>query len=361
MPRGMMARTVDPFVEALRSWDGEEAVVRFDAGTGTWMFVCVHSTVLGPAAGGTRMKVYADPADALRDGLRLAAAMTSKNAIAGLPLGGGKAVLAVPETPTGERRRELLLRYGELVEALGGTYVTACDMNTSERDMDVVAERTRHVMGRSVEGGGSGSSAPSTAVGVFHGIRAALRHAFGSDALAGRRVVVQGVGAVGSALARLLAEAGAELVVSDVVPDRAQTIARELGAAVVPAEEALAIPCDVLSPCATGGVLNRETIPRLRCRIVAGAANNQLGEPADAERLAERGILYAPDYVVNAGGIIHLASLELLGEDEATRDGRLRGIGDTLAECFRRAEAEGISPGAAAERMVAERLAAGRG
>ncbi|GBC86347.1 Phenylalanine dehydrogenase [bacterium HR12] len=351
----------DAFAELLRGSDGEEVAVRYDAATETWMFVCVHSTVLGPAAGGTRMKVYPEPADALRDGLRLSAAMTSKNAIAGLPLGGGKAVLAVPEIPTGERRRALLLRYGELVEALGGTYVTACDMNTSERDMDVVAERTRHVMGRSVEAGGSGSSAPSTAVGVFHGIRAAVRHAIGADDLVGARVAVQGVGAVGGVLARLLAEAGAELVLADVVPERAEALARELGAEVVPPEEALATPCDVLAPCATGGVLNRETIPTLRCRIVAGAANNQLGEPEDADRLAERGIVYAPDYVVNAGGIIHLASLELLGEDEAVRDARLRAIGETLEACLRRAEAEGISPGQAAERMVAERLAAGRG
>ncbi len=346
--------------ELIRGWDGEETVLRFDAPTGTWMLVCVHSTVLGPAAGGTRMKVYGEPAEALRDGLRLAAAMTAKNAVAGLPLGGGKAVLAVREIPSGERRREILLRYGELVEALGGTYVTACDMNTSERDMDVVAERTRHVMGRSPEAGGSGSSAPSTAVGVFHGIRAAVRYTTGSEDLAGCRVLVQGVGAVGSVLARLLAEAGAELLLADIAPERAGALAEELGALVVPAEEALATPCDVLSPCATGGVLNRETIPRLRCRVVAGAANNQLGEPADAERLAERGICYAPDLVVNAGGIIHLASLELLGEDEAARDRRLEAIGDTLARCFALAEAEGISTGAAAERMVAERLAAGR-
>jgi leucine dehydrogenase len=350
----------DVFAELVRAWDGEEVAVRFDRATETWMLVCVHSTVLGPAAGGTRMKVYAEPHEALLDGLRLAAAMTSKNALAGLPLGGGKAVLAVPEIPTGERRREILLRYAELVDALGGTYVTACDMNTTERDMDVVAERTRHVMGRSVEAGGSGSSAPATAVGVFHGLRAAAAHVFGTEDLSGRRVVIQGVGAVGSVLARLLAEAGAELVLADVDEGRVAALAAELGAEVVPAASALPTPCDVLSPCATGGVLNRETIPTLRCRVVAGAANNQLGEPEDAERLAERGICYAPGYVVNAGGIIHLASLELLGEDEAKRDERLRGIAETLGECFRRAEAEQISTGAAAERMVAERLAAAR-
>ena len=346
------------FEDLLRAWDGEEAAVRFDAPTNTWMLVCVHSTRLGPAAGGTRMKSYAVPHDALRDGLRLASAMTRKNAVAGLPLGGGKAVLAVPEVPQGERRREILLRYAELVDALGGSYVTACDMNTSERDMDVVAERTVHVMGRTVEGGGSGSSAPSTAIGVFHGIRAAVAHVFGSDDLRGRSVLVQGVGAVGRVLAGTLAEAGARVVLADVDDAKVKGVAAELGAEVVPAEEAVATPCDVFSPCATGGVLTDATIPALACRIVAGAANNQLGAPEDAEGLAGRGILYAPDYVVNAGGIIHLASLELLGEDEARRDERLRGIADTLADCFHLAEAEGISTGAAAERMVTARLAA---
>jgi leucine dehydrogenase len=305
------------------------------------------------------MKVYGAPEDALRDGLRLSAAMTSKNAVAGLPLGGGKAVLAVPEVPQGDRRREILLRYAEMVDALGGSYVTACDMNTTERDMDVVGERTAHVMGRTVERGGSGSSAPSTALGVFHGIRAAVAHAFGSDALGERSVFVQGIGAVGRVLAGLLAADGARLLLSDVDASRAREAAAALGAEVVPHEQAISTACDVLSPCATGGVLNQTTIPISRCRIVAGAANNQLGASADAEALSAREILYAPDYVVNAGGIIHLASLELLGEDEARRDERVRAIADTLAECFRLAEAEGISTGAAAERMVAERLAAG--
>ena len=346
------------FEDLLRAWDGEEVAVRFDAATGTWMFVCVHSTRLGPSCGGTRMKAYAAPHDALEDGLRLASAMTSKSAVAGLPLGGGKAVLAVPSIPDGGRRRELLLRYGELVDALGGTYVTACDMNTSERDMDVVAERTHHLMGRSTESGGSGSSAPSTAVGVFHGIRAAVRHVSGSQDLAGRTVLIQGVGAVGRALADLLADAGARLLLSDVDDERARDAAAGCGGEVVRADRTIGTECDVFSPCATGGVLDASTIPALRCRIVVGAANNQLGAPEDAERLSARGILYAPDYVVNAGGIIHLASLELLGEDEAARDERLRGIADTLAECLRIAEAEGISTGAAAERMVAARLAA---
>jgi glutamate dehydrogenase/leucine dehydrogenase len=347
------------FEDLLPAWGGEEVVVRFDEPSATWMFVCVHSTVLGPGAGGTRMKVYAEPRDALNDGLRLSAAMTSKNAMAGLPLGGGKAVLAVPEIPTGVNRRDLLLRYGDLVESLHGTYRTACDMNTSSADMDVVGERSSFVFAKTEAAGGSGTSAPATAVGVLNGLRAAAAHAFGDDDLAGRTVAVQGVGAVGEPLARDLAEHGARLVLADVDDVRAKELAQALDAETAGTEEIYDAGSDIFAPCATGGVLSRETIPRLRCRVIAGAANNQLAEPEDADRLAERGILYAPDYVVNAGGMIHLASLEMLGEDVAARDERLRGIGDTLGEVFARAQRRGISTAAAADAIVEERLAAG--
>jgi leucine dehydrogenase len=343
--------------ELLEGWDGEEVAVRFDRDLATWMFVCVHSTRLGPACGGTRMKSYAEPGDALRDGLRLSGAMTAKNAVAGLPLGGGKAVLAVPEVPQGDRRRELFLRYGDLVRSLGGTYVTACDMNTSERDMNVVGERCPYVFGRSVARGGSGSSAPATATGVFHGIRASVAHAFGSPDLEGRTVLVQGVGSVGRILARQLGQAGARVSVSDVDRARAVEAAEALGAEKVAAEDAFRTRCDVFSPNATGGILSSETIPELRCRIVAGAANNQLARPEDAELFGPLGILYAPDYVINAGGIIHLASLELFGEDEAQRDERLLGIGEALTEVFEAAAAENLSTGAAADLIVERRLA----
>jgi leucine dehydrogenase len=345
------------FEELLLLWDGEEVAVRYDADLEAWMFVCVHSTRLGPGAGGTRMKVYPTPADALGDGLRLSSAMTRKNAVAGLPLGGGKAVVAVPEIPAGERRERLLLRYAELVESLHGTYWTACDMNTSPEDMDIIARRCSSVFGKTESAGGSGSSAPATADGVFHGIVASIEHVFGSPDLDGRSVLVQGVGAVGGLLARRLADAGAKLAVADVDEARAQRAA-EIGGTTVGAEDAISTECDVFSPCATGGILSAETIPLLRCRIVAGAANNQLAAPEDAERFAERGILYAPDYVVNAGGIIHLASLEMLGEGRERRDERIRGIADTLAEVFRLADVGGISTPAAAETMVRQRLEA---
>ena len=349
------------FEDLLPAWGGEEVVVRFDAPTGAWMFVAVHSTVLGPAAGGTRMRSYPSPEDALRDGLRLSNAMTSKMAMASMPCGGAKAVLGVPEIPTGRARRELLLRYGELVESLHGTYWTACDMNTSPVDMDVIAERCSTVFGRTEGAGGSGTSAPATAVGVFHGLRATVAHVFGSDDLNGRTIAVQGVGAVGGPLARQLAEAGAHLVLADVDEPRAKELANELEAEVVSAEDVVDVECDVFSPCATGAVLSRTSIPRLRCRAVAGAANNQLAEPEDAERLAEREIVYAPDYVVNAGGVIHLIGFELLREDQARVDERLRSIADTLGEVFAMADERQIATGAAADAVVQQRLAAGRG
>ncbi|MEX2204545.1 MAG: Glu/Leu/Phe/Val dehydrogenase family protein, partial [Actinomycetota bacterium] len=220
--------------------------------------------------------------------------------------------------------------------------------------------RCSYVFARTEANGGSGTSAPATADGVFVGILASVARAFGSEDLTARTVVIQGVGAVGAVLARQLRDAGARLVLADVDEIRAKELAAEVGADVVSADEAIETECDVLSPCAIGGVLSAETIPRLRCAIVAGAANNQLSEPEDAERLAERGILYAPDYVVNAGGIIHLAALEMLGEDHARRDERIAGIAGTLAEVYRIADAEGISTERAAERMAQMRLEEGR-
>ena len=338
------------FEQLLRSWDGEHAVVRHDASSGAWIFVCVHSTVLGPAGGGTRMRVYPTPADGLADALRLSAAMTQKMAAAGVERGGGKAVLAVPALPEGDARRALLHRYGELVTSLGGSFRTAGDMNVSPADLDLVAERCPWVYGTTGRGGDSGRG---TARGVLHGIRAAVEHAFGSADLKGRTVLVQGAGAVGGPLARALCGEGAKVLVSDV--DAARAAAAELET--VPAAEAIGTECDVYAPCAVGGTLSAETVPQLRCRVVAGSANNQLASPEDAERLHERGILYAPDYVVNAGGVIQLIGLEDEGWDEAELEQGLARIGDSLRELLAEAAAEGITPVAAAERLVARRLA----
>ena len=335
--------------DLLSRWDGESVSVHRDHESGAWMFVCVHSTVLGPAAGGTRMKHYPDPAEGLADGMRLAEAMTLKFAGVGFPHGGGKAVIALPEPeiPTGERRRRLLLDYGAFVASLRGAYSCAPDMNTSAADMDVIAEACPYVFCRTEAAGGAGDTAPDTAVGVLHGIRAACRHVFGSDVLAGRSVLVQGAGGVGGRLVDLLSAAGAEVIATDVDPARLARL-RDRGVRVTAPDEALTTPCDVLAPCATGGILDAASIPRLRCRIVAGGANNQLATAEDGDRLRARGIVYAPDFVINAGGILHGGGLEEQGWSRETLDAHLAAIGDALLEIFERAERDGTSTDAAA-------------
>ena len=342
------------FEALLERWDGEHTVIRHDAESGAWMIVAIHSTRLGPAGGGTRMKQYASPEDALGDALRLAAGMTRKLAVLGLPVGGGKGVLAVPELPSGDARRRLLERYGDLIESLGGRFVTGPDVNTGASDMDVLGERTSHVFCRNVENGGSGDPSVHTALGVFHGIRASVRHALGAEDLDGRTVLVQGAGSVGAKLATLLAEAGATVLVSDVDEARA----RATGGILVHPDEAASTGCDVYAPCALGATLNADTIPRLRCRVVAGAANNQLDTPADGERLREAGILYAPDYVINGGGALHGIGLEHLRWTAEQLDEEVERIGDTLLRIYADADEQGISTAEAAECLAAERLSA---
>jgi leucine dehydrogenase len=341
------------FEELLRRWDGEEVVIRYDEPSAAWMFVCVHSTALGPAAGGTRMRVYEQPGDGLADAMRLSQAMTVKMAVAGCDRGGGKAVLAVPELPSGEARRDLLRRYGQLVTSLGGTYRTAGDMNISPDDLDVVAETCPYVYGTSATGGNSGWG---TARAVLHGIRASVEHVFGSPDLSGRTVLVQGAGAVGHDLIRYLRDEGATVLVSDVDAGRAEAT----GARVIPPADALGTTCDVFAPCAVGGMLNSETIPRLRCRIVAGSANNQLAETGDAQRLHDAGILYAPDYVINAGGVIQLVGIVDRQLDDDELEASFAAVGDTLRQIYREADEAGGTPAAAAERLAAERIAQGR-
>jgi glutamate dehydrogenase/leucine dehydrogenase len=344
---------VPTFEELLERWDGEQAVIRYDADSGVWIFVCMHSSRLGPSAGGTRMNVYAKPADGLADAMRLSAGMTMKFAAAGLERGGGKAVLAVPRLPEGDERRALLLRYGDLVASLRGAFLTAADVNTGAADMDVIGERTEHVFGRTPEHGGAGDPGPHTARGVYHGIRASLAHAFGSDELAGRTVLVQGAGSVGAALVRLLAAEGADVLVADVDPERAAAA----GGKPVPPDAALTTECDVYAPCALGGTLSAASVPLLRCRIVAGSANNQLAEPRVAELLREAGVLYAPDYVINVGGAVALLGLEVHGWGEHELEQALGRIGTTLTEIYERSEAEGTTTAAAADAVALARLA----
>jgi leucine dehydrogenase len=343
--------------ELLAAWDGESVSTHRDRRTDTWMFVCVHSTRLGPSGGGTRMKTYPSPSAALADGLRLSEAMTLKFASVALPMGGGKAVIALPDAhlPTGNERKRLLHEFGSFVKSLGGLYSCAPDMNTSAADMDVIAEVCPYVFCKTEAAGGSGDTAPDTAVGVFHGIRASCRFAFGEDELTGRTVLVQGAGGVGGRLIELLSEAGVEVIAADVDPHRLDTL-RKRGIKVVAPDAALSTECDVLAPCATGGMINARTIPGLRCRVVAGGANNQLEKPSDAELLTARGIVYAPDFVINAGGVLHGHGLEVQGWSRGTLDKHLAGIGDAVYAILERAKREGITTEAAARRHAEARI-----
>ena len=344
-------------LQLLESWDGESVSIHRDRETGTWMFICVHSTALGTAAGGTRMKHYPTPDDALLDGMRLSEAMSLKLASVDFPHGGGKAVIALPSTkiPQGDARRRLLHEYGRFINSLGGLYSCAPDMNTSAADMDVIAEVTPYVFCKTEAAGGAGDTAPDTAVGVLHGIRASCRYAFGSDDLSQRSVLVQGAGGVGGRLIELLLEADTKVIATDIDPARLAHM-RDKGIEVVAADRALTTPCDVLAPCATGGIINARTIPNLQCRVIAGGANNQLETPADADALRGRGIAYAPDFVINAGGVLHGGGLEEQHWTHEVLESKLAGIGDVIFEIFQRAEREGISTDAAARRIALARM-----
>jgi len=343
--------------DLLAAWDGESVSIHRDRESGAWMFICVHSTRLGPAGGGTRMKHYPRLEDALADGMRLSEAMSLKFASVQFPHGGGKAVIALPtpEIPQGEARRRLLREYGAFVNSLGGLYSTAPDMNTSALDMDVIAEVTPYVFCKTEAAGGSGDTAPDTAVGVLHGVRAACRYAFGSDDLSLRSVLVQGAGGVGGRLIELLMEADAKVIATDVDAVRRDALSAK-GIQVVGPEAALTTECDVFSPCAVGGIINARSVPGLRCRVIAGGANNQLETPEDADRLRERGIVYAPDFVINAGGVLHGGGLEELHWSRETLAEQLAGIGDAVYAILVRADRDGVSTDAAARRIALARI-----
>lgn len=337
----------------------EEVVFLHDPPTGLRAIVAVHSTVLGPALGGTRCHPFAGDDEALADVLRLARAMTYKAAAAGLDLGGGKAVIiGDPRTVKSER---LLRTYGRFIEDLGGRYITAEDVGTSQADMDVIRRETRHAGGASESLGGSGDPSVLTAYGIYLGMRAAAQEAWGDPSLAGKRVAIQGVGKVGSGLIGHLQEAGASVVVADVDASSVQHVADEYGVEAVAADAIHATPCDVFSPCALGGAMNDRTIPELRCGVVCGAANNQLERPEHAAALATRGIVYAPDYVVNAGGITNISEEFRPGGYDPRRARRsVERIEGNLTRVFAAARDRGITPAEAADRLAEERLAAGR-
>lgn len=339
--------------------DHEMVHVVRDRESGLMAIIAVHSSHLGPGAGGTRFWHYPNPKDGLRDALRLSRGMSYKNAMAGLPMGGGKAVILADEART--KTPELLAAFGDAVEGLNGRYVTAEDVGISEADMVAVSQRTEHVSGLPVSGQGNagGDPGPFTSYGIYLGIKAAVRHRLGTDSMDGVHVAVQGTGSVGGGVARLLAKDGARLTLADIHTDGVKALADELGAQVVAPDAIMATQCDVFSPNALGAILDDESIASLNTQIVAGGANNQLARAHHGKVLFERGILYAPDYVINAGGIISVATEYL-----ARRDGKqgsvdevnalIERIPERLEKVWQVSDADATSPDVVADRMAQE-------
>lgn len=335
----------------------ERLVLAEDADASLRALICVHSTALGPAAGGCRMWNYANDAEAVADVTRLARGMTYKNAMADLGLGGGKSVII------GDARRdktpELMRAFGRAVEALNGSYYTAEDVGISTSDMAHAAEETRYAVGLADGAHASGDPSPWTAEGVFRCLKTGAKHVFGSDDLTGRRVLVQGLGHVGMSLAEKLHDAGATLIVTDINQAALAEAVNRFGAEVIAPDQVFAQRIDIFAPCALGGALNAETVPLLTARLVCGAANNQLATPEMAEALQARGIAYLPDYVVNAGGIISVAS-EIYRRGDNYRRSRLDGIAERVQQMLERADADGRTTNDIANAMVDDMLNAAK-
>ena len=339
--------------EAIGADTHEQVVFGHDPVSGLKTIIAIHSTALGPALGGTRFFSYQDEAAALRDVLRLSKAMSYKAAAAGLDFGGGKAVII--GDPNQLKSERLLRAYGRVVDSAGGRYLTAEDVGTTPADMIVIRKETEHVVGLPESHHGSGDPSPATARGVMAAIRAVAGRLWGSEDVGGRTFAVQGVGKVGSSLVERLTKAGATVVVTDVNQAALDYAATSHGATVVGLDEIWDVECDVFAPCAMGGALNESTIPRLKCEAVVGSANNQLATPEDADRLADRGITYAPDFVVNAGGIINIAE-EANGYDLQRAALAVDQIASSIGEVFRIADTEGVNPVEAAVRLAKIRI-----
>lgn len=340
----------------LMAGEYEQVVHCHDARSGLRAIIAIHSTALGPALGGARWYPYPDETTALRDVLRLAKGMTYKSAVAGLDLGGGKAVII--GDPSRDRSEALLRAYGRFVESLGGRYITAEDVGTTVDDVEVVARETRFASGRSsANPGGSGDPSIMTAYGTYQGMRAVAEHVWGSPDLSGKHVAMQGVGKVGWQLATLLHGDGAKLTVADVNPDNVARCVTELGSKPADPNRVHATACDIFAPCALGAVVNDTTIPELACAAVVGCANNILDRPDHGQALLQAGIAYAPDYVVNAGGVINIAE-ELRGVyvHERARSATAK-IFDRVKTLLARAAAEGAPTNELADRMAEERIA----
>jgi leucine dehydrogenase len=337
--------------EMMAKYEHEQVVFCYDKVSGLKAIIGIHDTTLGPALGGTRMWPYKTEEEALFDVLRLSRGMTYKSAAMGLPLGGGKAVII--GDPRKDKSEELFRAFGRFVQSLGGRYITAEDVGTTTDDMAIIAGETPHVKGLD---GTSGDPSPITAYGVYRAMQASLQRVFGSDNLAGRTVAVQGVGAVGFPLVARLLEAGAKVFVTDIYPDKVQQ-AVEIGAIAVPSDRIIDQECDIFAPCALGAVLNDDTIPRLKAKVVCGSANNQLLEPRHSAALADRGILYAPDFVANGGGVINVADeINPGGYNRERAMKKVSTIYDILLRVFKTADEKKISTHEAADLVAEERI-----
>jgi leucine dehydrogenase len=339
--------------EKLAEYRYEQIVFCQDKATGLRAIIAIHDTTLGPALGGCRMYPYASEDEAIVDVLRLARGMTYKAAASGLNLGGGKSVII--GDPERDKSEELFRSFGRYIETLGGRYIVAEDVGTSTEDMENIRIETSHVVGVDVTHGGSGDPSPFTALGVLHGMRACAEEIFGLASLEGRTVAVQGLGHVGSNLCDLLWREGSNLIVTDVNPRHVERAVAVFGAKPVAPDEIVSVPCDILAPCALGAVVNDVSLPNLRCSIIAGSANNVLLEARHGGALAERGILYAPDYVINAGGLINVAD-ELEGYNETRATKRVARIHDSVRKIIAIAKRDDVPTNVAADTLALERL-----
>lgn len=337
----------------MEKYDYEQLVFCQDKQSGLKAIIAIHDTTLGPALGGTRMWTYATEEAAIEDALRLAKGMTYKNAAAGLNLGGGKTVII--GDPRKDKNEEMFRAFGRYIQGLNGRYITAEDVGTTVADMDIIHEETDFVTGISPAFGSSGNPSPVTAFGVYRGMKAAAKEAFGSDSLEGKIIAVQGVGNVAYTLCKYLHEEGANLIVTDINKDAVDRAVRDFGAKAVDPNDIYGVDCDIYAPCALGATVNDETIPQLKAKVIAGSANNQLKEPRHGDTIHELGIVYAPDYVINAGGVINVAD-ELYGYNQDRALKKVESIYDTIAKVIEIAKRDGIPTYQAADRLAEERI-----
>ncbi len=337
----------------MAEYDYEQLVFCQDRESGLKAIIAIHDTTLGPALGGTRMWTYKSEEDAIEDALRLAKGMTYKNAAAGLNLGGGKTVIIGDSRK--DKNEEMFRAFGRYIQGLNGRYITAEDVGTTVADMDLIHEETDFVTGISPAFGSSGNPSPVTAYGVYKGMKAAAKEAFGSDSLEGKGIAIQGVGNVAYNLCKYLHKEGASLIVTDIHKDPVMRAVEEFGAKAVEPNEIYSVDCDIYAPCALGAVINDETIPQLKAKVIAGAANNQLKESRHGDRIHEMGILYAPDYVINAGGVINVAD-ELQGYNRERALKKVEGVYQNIERVIEIAKRDRIPTYMAADRMAEERI-----